>query len=55
MSHKVKIVTDSSAYLILDTLKYIWKGERIGKAKALLDSLLTIKPIVVLKNGEIRS
>jgi len=35
-----------------DTLKYLAKGGRIGKAKSLLGSMLSIKPILTLHEGE---
>lgn len=37
----------------LDTLKYLAKGGRIGKAKALLGSILNVKPILAIKEGEV--
>ncbi|HEY90787.1 MAG TPA: DegV family protein [Dehalococcoidia bacterium] len=36
-----------------DTLKYLAKGGRIGKAQGLLGSVLSIKPILTVKEGEI--
>ena len=36
-----------------DTLKYLAKGGRIGKAQGLLGSVLSIKPILTIKEGEI--
>ena len=38
---------------LLDTLKYLQKGGRIGKAKALLGSILNVKPLITLKEGEV--
>ena len=38
---------------LLDTLKYLLLGGRIGKAKALLGSILNVKPMVTLKDGEV--
>jgi DegV family protein with EDD domain len=38
---------------IVDTLKYLQKGGRIGKAQALIGSLLGIKPILGMQNGEV--
>ena len=35
----------------IDTLEYLQKGGRIGKASALAGSLLNIKPILLLDNG----
>lgn len=37
--------------LTADTLKYLYMGGRIGKAKHLVGSLLNIKPIVGMDNG----
>ena len=36
-----------------DTLKYLAKGGRIGRAQGLLGSMLSIKPILTVKEGEI--
>ena len=38
---------------LLDTLKYLALGGRIGKAKALLGSVLSVKPVLTLKDGEV--
>jgi len=38
-------------YFILDTLEYLYKGGRIGKASAMFGSLLNIKPILTLDAG----
>ncbi|MFC1982027.1 DegV family protein, partial [Chloroflexota bacterium] len=35
-----------------DTLKYLAKGGRIGKAKGLLGSMLSVKQILTIKEGE---
>jgi len=35
-----------------DTLQYLAKGGRIGKAQGLLGSLLSVKPILTVKDGE---
>jgi len=35
----------------LDTLEYLQKGGRIGKAESLIGSLLNIKPIIIVKEG----
>ena len=37
----------------LDTLEYLQKGGRIGRAQSMLGSLLSIKPIIHVENGEI--
>lgn len=38
-------------YIIVDTLENLVKGGRIGKGKAMIGSLLNIKPIAALQNG----
>lgn len=38
---------------VLDTLEYVRRGGRIGAASALLGNMLSFKPIVSLKNGEV--
>lgn len=38
---------------LLDTLEYLKKGGRIGKAKALLGSILSVKPMLAVKDGEL--
>jgi DegV family protein with EDD domain len=44
---KVKIL------ILFDTLEYLARGGRIGKAKSLLGSLLNVKPMLTIKNGEL--
>ena len=39
--------------LFVDTLEYLQKGGRIGRARALLGTLLRTKPLLELRNGEI--
>lgn len=41
-------------YAVVDTLKYLNMGGRIGKAKAVAGGLLQIKPIVVIRGGEVQ-
>jgi DegV family protein with EDD domain len=36
-----------------DTLKYLAKGGRIGKAQGLLGSVLSVKPLLTIKDGEL--
>lgn len=38
---------------VFDTLKYLLLGGRIGKAKALLGSMLNVKPLLTMRNGEL--
>lgn len=46
------IKTNTHLYVVVDTLDNLVKGGRIGKGTALLGSLLNIKPIAILENGE---
>lgn len=38
---------------LFDTLKYLLLGGRIGKARALLGSILNVKPLLTLRDGEL--
>ncbi len=38
---------------VLDTLEYVKRGGRIGAARALLGNVLSVKPIISLKEGEV--
>jgi len=38
---------------VFDTLKYLLRGGRIGKAKALLGSILNVKPLITIRDGEL--
>jgi DegV family protein with EDD domain len=40
-------------YFYVDTLEYLYKGGRIGGAKALVGSVLQIKPILLFKDGQV--
>jgi len=48
-----KIIPNVHLLILFDTLKYLAKGGRIGKAKALLGSILNVKPMLSLKDGEL--
>lgn len=39
---------------LLDTLKYVLQGGRLGKAKVLLGTLLNVKPLLTMRDGEIQ-
>lgn len=45
-------ISNTHLWALFDTLKYLALGGRIGKAKALLGSILNIKPILAVKEGE---
>ncbi|TMW73176.1 DegV family protein [Alteribacter natronophilus] len=46
-----ELLSNTAVYFMVDTLEYLEKNGRIGKASAVLGSLLKIKPILSL-NGE---
>lgn len=48
-----KIIPNVHLLILFDTLKYLAKGGRIGKAKALLGSVLNIKPLLTVRHGEL--
>src|SRR5687767_5421085 len=44
---------DIGIYLALDTLEYLKRGGRISGARAAIGTLLSVKPIIEVKNGEV--
>jgi DegV family protein with EDD domain len=42
----------SHLVIYFDTLKYLARGGRIGKARGLMGAMLSIKPILTIKDGE---
>jgi DegV family protein with EDD domain len=54
LSESVKTkLSRTNTLMAFDTLKYLAKGGRIGKAQGLLGSLLAVKPVLTLKDGEV--
>jgi len=47
-----RAVSRSHLIAYFDTLKYLAKGGRIGKASNLLGSVLSVKPILTIRDGE---
>jgi DegV family protein with EDD domain len=45
------IIPHTSVFGLVDTLEHLEKGGRIGGAKAMLGTLLSIKPVVTIANG----
>jgi DegV family protein with EDD domain len=39
--------------VLLDTLTYLHRGGRIGRAQAFLGSLLNVKPLIAIRDGEV--
>ncbi len=42
-------------YFLVDTLEYLHKGGRIGTAKAMVGSMLQMKPILAFRQGQVES
>ncbi|HEY5626196.1 MAG TPA: DegV family protein [Dehalococcoidia bacterium] len=42
-----------SVYIVLDTLEYVRRGGRIGRARAFLGTVLRVKPILSFDGGEV--
>ena len=40
-------------YIVLDTLEYVRRGGRIGRARAFLGTILRVKPILSIHDGEV--
>ncbi len=47
-----RAMSRSHLFAFFDTLKYLAKGGRIGKAQGLLGAMLSVKPILTVKDGE---
>jgi len=47
-----KMVPDTKVFILFDTLEYLAKGGRIGKAKSLMGAILNVKPMISVKDGE---
>jgi DegV family protein with EDD domain len=45
--------TREKDYFVVNTLEYLHKGGRIGGAKALIGSIMQVKPILTLRNGKV--
>lgn len=45
------ILASTGLYFMVDTLEYLQRGGRIGKAQAFLGTLLNIKPLLMLDDG----
>jgi DegV family protein with EDD domain len=47
------IKKEMKVYIIVDTLEFLQKGGRVGKAASLIGGLLNIKPILTITGGEV--
>lgn len=48
-----RMIQGTTLYLVVDTLKYLAKGGRIGGAAAFLGSALSIKPLLSIQDGRV--
>lgn len=46
-------ISHTHAWGLLDTMKYVLRSGRLGKAKSLLGSMLSVKPMLTMHNGEL--
>ncbi|MDI3339023.1 MAG: DegV family protein [Sphaerobacter sp.] len=52
-AHAAQRTADQRLYAVLDTLEYLQRGGRIGRAAALLGSALQLKPILEVRHGAV--
>ncbi|MCG8400775.1 MAG: DegV family EDD domain-containing protein, partial [Firmicutes bacterium] len=45
------IIVNYRIYFVVDTLEYLQRGGRIGKAQAFLGTVLNVKPVCTIKDG----
>ena len=46
-------ISRSQCFCLFETLEYLEKGGRIGKARAMFGSMLKIKPMIIIRDGEV--
>jgi DegV family protein with EDD domain len=51
--HMLERFSRTRIFAVLDTLEYVKRGGRIGAARALLGNMLSVKPIISVKDGEV--
>lgn len=52
-AHALDCLERTRILAVLDTLEYVKRGGRIGSARALLGNMLSVKPIISLRDGEV--
>jgi DegV family protein with EDD domain len=50
-NHMVERFARTRIFAVLDTLEYVKRGGRIGAARAFLGNMLSVKPIIAIKDG----
>ena len=53
VSHARDAARRAQCMCLLETLEFLQKGGRIGKAQALMGSALKIKPMIIVRDGEV--
>lgn len=53
VAHAADLIGRSELYFAVDTLEYLQRGGRIGRASALLGTMLSIKPILFVEDGAV--
>ena len=53
LEETLNAVNQIHIWAIFDTLKYVFRGGRLGKATSLLGSVLNVKPVLTMKDGVI--
>jgi DegV family protein with EDD domain len=52
-AHAESLCARVHLYAVLDTLEFLRRGGRIGRARALLGGLLNVKPLIAVRDGEV--
>ena len=50
--HADRSIERNHSFVVVDTLKYLQQGGRIGRAQAFLGGVLKVKPIISMRDGE---
>ena len=48
-----RAVSQAQCMALLDTLEFLQRGGRVGRAKALFGTILSIKPMIIVRDGEV--
>ncbi len=48
-----QVIQGMKVYCVVDTLEYLHRGGRIGRAGALVGSMLQVKPVLAVQDGEV--
>jgi len=49
----IEKASQNRTYFLVDTLEFLFKGGRIGAAKALIGGLMQIKPLLTIQDGQV--